>query len=416
MKFSELNLDKHLMQGIEEAGFSRCMPVQEKTLSQTLNGRDVLVQSQTGTGKTAAFLITIFQLFINDRNLKGKKALIIVPTRELAVQIEKEAKLLGLYLKFNIGSFYGGVGYTKQERMLLDGVNIIIGTPGRLLDFNRSGKLNLKDIEILIIDEADRLFDMGFLPDIKKMIKGMPPLSKRRTMMFSATLNSRVRNLGWQYMNDPEDIAINPEQVTVKNVTQVLYHVGADEKKNLLLGILKKEKPKNALIFTNMKRTAVDISKRLKHNGYNCQYIIGDLPQKKRLKIIENLKSGKIQFLVASDVASRGLHIEDLELVINYDLPEDCESYVHRIGRTARVGKRGKAISLVCEKFVYCLEAIESLIETKIPVQWADEDLFEEDRYIDLKINRKRYTKRKKGDNKSPHKKKSNKVKHLSVN
>ena len=408
MEFSELKLDKHLMRGIKDAGFSHCMPVQEKTLSQTLNGRDVLVQSQTGTGKTAAFLITIFQLFIKDRNLKKKKALVIVPTRELAVQIEKEAKLLGVHLKFTIGSFYGGVGYKKQEKMLLDGVNIIIGTPGRLLDLNRSGKLHLKDIEILIIDEADRLFDMGFLPDIKKMIKGMPPLSKRRTMLFSATLNSRVRDLGWQYMNNPADIVINPEQVTVKNVTQVLYHVGADEKKNLLLGILKREKPKNALIFTNMKSTAVEIAKRLKHNGYNCQYIIGDLPQKKRLRIIENLKSGKIQYLVASDVASRGLHIDDLELVINYDLPEDSESYVHRIGRTARVGKQGKAISLVCEKFVYYLEAIESLIETKIPVLWADEELFEEDRYTDMQSNRKKHAGRRKSAKKSPQKKKSN--------
>lgn len=402
MKFTEFNLHEKILKGIHDAGFSECMPVQGKTLSHTLKGRDVLVQSQTGTGKTAAFLITIFQLFLTDTDLKKKRALVIVPTRELAVQIEKEAKLLGRYLDFSIGSFYGGVGYAKQQKMLREGVQLIIGTPGRLIDLNQSGKLHLEDIGVLIIDEADRLFDMGFLPDLTKIIRKMPPRSKRRTMLFSATLNMRVRNIGWKYMNDPADIAINPEQVTVKNVTQELYHVGANEKKNLLLGILKKENPKNALIFTNTKRIAVEISKRLINNGYNSQYIIGDLPQKKRLQIIENLKSGKTQFLVASDVASRGLHIDDLELVINYDLPEDCENYVHRIGRTARVGKRGKAISLVCEKFVYGLDAIESFIETKIPVKWADDDLFEKDRSMHRDVKGKRTSYRKKGRRRSP--------------
>ncbi len=402
MKFTELNLHENLLKGIHDAGFSECMPVQEKTLSHTLKGRDVLVQSQTGTGKTAAFLITIFQLFLTDTELKKKRALVIVPTRELAVQIEKEANLIGSHLNISTGSLYGGVGYAKQEKMLRAGVQLIIGTPGRLIDLDQSGKLHFKDMGILIIDEADRLFDMGFLPDITKIIKKMPPRSERRTMLFSATLSMRVRNIGWKHMNDPADIEINPEQVTVKNVTQELYHVGAAEKKNLLLGILKRENPKNALIFTNTKRIAIEISKRLKNNGYNSQYIIGDLPQKKRLQIIEDIKSGKTQFLVASDVASRGLHIDDLEMVINYDLPEDCENYVHRIGRTARVGKRGKAISLVCEKFVYGLDAIESFIETKIPVKWADDDLFEKDRSMYRDVKGKSPSHRKKGRRRPP--------------
>lgn len=380
MKFEELNLNKDLLNGIIDTGYIECMPVQEETLASTLKGRDVCVQSQTGTGKTAAFLITIFQLFIDDQALKGKKALIIVPTRELAVQIENEARQIGRRLKFSMGSFYGGVGYTEQEQMLVDKVDIIIGTPGRLLDFGEQRKLNFKDIGILIIDEADRLFDMGFLPDIRRMIKQMLPSTERKTMLFSATLNTRVRTLAWEYMNNPVEIEMNPEQITVDNIHQELYHVGKDEKMKLLLGILKKENPENALIFTNMKKTAHEVSKRLELNGYKCQYIMGDLPQSKRLKIIEGVKAGKIKFLVATEVAARGLHIDDLELVLNYDLPEDCENYVHRIGRTARAGKSGKAISLACEKYVYNLEAIEAFTKNKIPVSWADESLYVEDK------------------------------------
>lgn len=380
MKFNELNLNKDLLSGIIETGYIECMPVQEVTLASTLKGKDVCVQSQTGTGKTAAFLVSIFQLFIEDPSMKGKKALIIVPTRELAVQIEDEARQIGRKLNFIMGSFYGGVGYTEQEKLIADNVDIIIGTPGRLLDFTEQRKLNFKDIGILIIDEADRLFDMGFLPDIRRMIKQMRPPTERKTMLFSATLNSRVRDLAWEYMNNPVEIEMNPEQITVDNIHQELYHVGKDEKMKLLLGILKKEHPENALIFTNMKKTAHEVSRRLEMNGYKCQYIMGDLPQTKRLKIIEGVKSGKIKYLVATEVAARGLHIDDLELVLNYDLPEDCENYVHRIGRTARAGKSGKAISLACEKYVYNLAAIEAFTKNKIPVAWADESLYLEDK------------------------------------
>jgi ATP-dependent RNA helicase RhlB len=390
MKFTELNLNANLMKGIDDAGFTDCLPVQERTYEHTLQGRDVMVQSQTGSGKTAAFLVSIYQQFTEASYQHQKRALIIAPTRELAVQIEDEAKILGAHLPYRTGCFYGGVGYDKQEQLIRKGVEIVIGTPGRLIDFNQSRKLNFGDIGILVIDEAARLFDMGFLPDIRRMVKKMPDSSHRQTMLFSATLTGRVRGLAMEYMNNPVEIEVAPEQVTVESVTQSVYHVARDEKMSLLLGLLKKENPSSALIFTNMKTTAARVARQLAHNGFGCEYIIGDLPQQKRLKIINAMKSGTIRILVATDVAARGLHINDLELVVNYDLPEDPEAYVHRIGRTARGGKKGKAVTLVCEKYVYGLEAIESLINLKIPVEWAEEAEYAVDKSAGMKFHEER--------------------------
>lgn len=399
MQFTELQLDERILLGIRDAGFTECTPVQEATFKHSLTGRDVCAQSQTGTGKTAAFLITIFK---NLHRHNGKKALIIVPTRELAVQVESEANLLGSHLDMKVACIYGGVGYHLQEKQLKEGAQIIVGTPGRLLDFHQSRKLNFRDIGILVIDEADRLFDMGFMPDIKRMLKGMAPVHKRQTMLFSATLSFLVKELAWQFMNDPAEVEIAPERLTVDTVTQELYHVGNDEKLSLLLGILARENPKNCLLFTNMKLTAVDLAKRLGINGIACEYITGDLQQKERLCIIEGLKSGRIRMLVATNVASRGLHVDDLDLVINYDLPEDCEDYVHRIGRTARAGKKGKAISLACEDYIYALEPIEKYLGMKIPVIWPDEDLYAED-----KSKRKRNAGRKNRYRRGPRNKKA---------
>jgi len=378
MKFTELKLEKNLMKGIEEAGFSTLMPVQEETFIYTLKGKDVTVQSQTGTGKTAAFLVTIFQHFLDKTIKKNKKALIIAPTRELAIQIEKDAKVLGRYLHFTIGSFYGGVGYKHQEELLKKDVEVIIGTPGRLLDFNSKGKLDFRNIGFLVIDEADRMFDMGFFPDITRILRNSVPCSERQTMLFSATLDVKTRSIAREFMNKPVKIEIMPEQVTVDTVSQRIYHVARKEKLNLMLGILKKELPKNALIFTNTKHAAAQVAKHLEYNGYKCLHLSGDLPQSKRLQVINNFKSGKLPFLVATDVAARGLHIEGLEMIFNYDLPGDCENYVHRIGRTARAGKSGKAISLACENYIYNLEAIESFLGTKIPIAYAEDDLYEE--------------------------------------
>lgn len=377
MKFTEFNFSEEVLAGIRSAGFSECMPVQAEVFPLALEeGRDVAVQSHTGSGKTAAFLLTILERFSREKDA-GHKALIVAPTRELAVQIEQEAQLLSSGGKFRIGCFYGGVGYGKQEQQLRDGIDIIIGTPGRLIDFGQSKKINFREIDTVIIDEADRLFDMGFLPDLRRMLKQMKKPEQRQTMLFSATLSTRVDRLAWEFMNHPEKIVIDEDNITVDEISQELYHVAVDEKMQLLLGLLERENPYNALIFTNTKDMAVKVAKRLEINGYHAQYIMGDLPQKKRLSIITKMKKGDLRILVATDVAARGLHINDLPLVVNYDIPEDPENYVHRIGRTARAGKSGKAISLACEKFVYGLEPIEEFIQMKIPVEWPDEELMQ---------------------------------------
>ncbi|MDR1108462.1 MAG: DEAD/DEAH box helicase [Spirochaetaceae bacterium] len=391
MEFKEFNLHPDLQRGLIDAGYITCMPVQEQVLTNAFGGNDLYVQSQTGTGKTAAFLVVIFQRLLTESLLYGKKAIIMVPTRELAVQVENEAKVLGKYLPFKVGSFYGGVGYAQQQRILKDNVQILVGTPGRVLDLNSSGQMNLMDIAFLVLDEADRMFDMGFYPDLRKLIKVVPPVDRRQTMLFSATLNAWVKNLAWEYTKSPLEIEIAPETVTVEEVEQVLYHVPSDDKMRLLMGIMEKEKPESALIFCNTKRYTEIVAKRLRLNGIDCEFIIGDLPQVKRLKIIEDIKAGRINFLVATDVAARGLDIEGLALVVNYDLPVEAENYVHRIGRTARAGKTGKAITLVSEQDVYELPAIERYIGKKLPSEIAREDLYGQDKSQGARIRTDSY-------------------------
>ncbi|MCL2801336.1 MAG: DEAD/DEAH box helicase [Treponema sp.] len=407
MKFTDFNLHSDLQRGISEAGYIECMPVQEQVLSHAFGSQnsnskqDLYVQSQTGTGKTAAFLIVIFQRMLTEEALFKRKAIIMAPTRELAVQIEEEAKMLGKYLPFKTGAFYGGVGYAQQEKLLRDNVQILVGTPGRVLDLNKSGKMNLMEISFLVLDEADRMFDMGFYPDLRKLIKVVPPADRRQTMLFSATLNAWVKNLAWEYTKSPHEIEIEPEVVTVEEITQILYHVPSEDKMPLLLGILQKEQPQSAIIFCNTKKHTEIVAKRLKMNGYTCEFIIGDLPQVKRLKVIENVKSGKIKMLVATDVAARGLDIESLSMVINYDVPTEAENYVHRIGRTARAGKTGKAFTLSSEHDVYELPAIERYIGKKIPSEIAMEEHYAQDKSAGMRIQTDRYEDRGKRDDKA---------------
>jgi ATP-dependent RNA helicase RhlB len=391
MEFKEFNLHPDLQRGLAEAEYVTCMPVQEEVLTRAFGGHDLYVQSQTGTGKTAAFLVVIFQRLLTENLLAGRKALIMAPTRELAVQIEEEAKLLGKYLPLKIGSFYGGVGYTQQEKLLRENVHIMVGTPGRVLDLNKSGRMNLMDIAFLILDEADRMFDMGFYPDLRKLIKVVPPAGRRQTMLFSATLNAWVKNLAWDYTISPVEIEIKPKVITVEEVDQVLYHVPSEEKMKLLLGILDRERPETAIIFCNTKRYTEIIAKRLQMNGFECEFIIGDLPQPRRLKVINNIKTGKTKFLVATDVAARGLDIEGLAMVINYDLPVEAENYVHRIGRTARAGKTGRAITLASEQDVYELPAIERYIGKKIPSEVAMPEFHAEDKSAGQRIQTEFY-------------------------
>ena len=383
MLFTELNLNPKLQRGIAERGYTELTAVQEQTLAFTLRGRDAAVQSQTGTGKTAAFLITIFESMLRADAQSWRSALIIVPTRELAVQIEGEARLLNRHLGFTIGCFYGGVGYEQQQDLLRHGVNVIIGTPGRLIDLSEKGLLKLKEVGFLVIDEADRLFDMGFLPDIKKLMQKMTSPRVRQSMLFSATLSRISRKVAMDYMNRPEFIELTPENLTVDTITQELYHVKSHIKLNLLLGILHKENPRNALIFVNMRHSAFKLAKKLELNGFRARYISGDLPQAKRLKVIDDFMAGKFAILVATDVAARGLHIEGLEMVVNYDLPQEYENYVHRIGRTARAGQIGKAVSLACEKYLENLWGIENFIKMRIPEKTATMDMFATDRSLE---------------------------------
>jgi ATP-dependent RNA helicase RhlB len=379
MNFNDLNLNPKLLRAIADRGYSVLTSVQEQTLVKTLPGGDVAVQSQTGTGKTAAFLITLLERMLNESGPQSRKALVIVPTRELAVQIEGEARLLNRHLGYSIACIYGGVGYAAQLAALKKGVDIVIGTPGRLLDLSERGLLKLKETGFLVIDEADRLFDMGFLPDIKRLLQRIPERHLRQSMLFSATLNRVSRKIAGEYLNNPTFIQVTPEQLTVDTITQELYRVKSHLKLNLLLGILQKDAPRNALIFTNMRHTAFRLAKKLAVNGYRAMYLAGDLPQSSRLKIVNDFSAGKFSFLVATDVAARGLHIEGLEMVVNYDLPQDFENYVHRIGRTARAGNSGKAISLASEGTDGHLGAIESFIKMKIPVRAITDDLFATD-------------------------------------
>ncbi|MDR2098395.1 MAG: DEAD/DEAH box helicase [Spirochaetaceae bacterium] len=379
MDFSTLGIHSDLKKGLAEAEFISAMPVQEQVIANAFSGRDLYVQSQTGTGKTLAYLIVIMQRLISEPTLAGRKALIMVPTRELAVQVEDEARLLGKYLPFKTGAFYGGVGYGSQQQMLRDDVQILVGTPGRVLDLNASGYMNLMNIAFLVLDEADRMFDMGFYPDLRKLVKVVPPADRRQTMLFSATLNAYVKNLAYEYTKEPVEIEIEPEHITVNEIEQMLYHVSSANKMKLLLGILRNEKPESAIIFCNTKRYTEVIARRLRENGIRCEFISGDLPQQKRLSIIDDLKAGKIHYLVATDVAARGLDIEGLSLVVNYDLPSETENYVHRIGRTARAGKTGKAVSFASEQDVYELTGIERYLGNKIPSAVASDDMYGED-------------------------------------
>ena len=381
MEFTEFGLDERLLKGVEAAGYVSCTPVQEQVIKASLKegekGPDLYVQSQTGTGKTCAYLVAVIQRMLKN---PGKKCLILAPTRELAVQIEEEAKVLTGTSGLKAFSVYGGVGYEKQIANLKKGVDIIIGTPGRVIDLQEGGNLSLTDAAFCVIDEADRMFDMGFYPDLRKILKCLPEAEQRQTMLFSATLNSYVKNLAWEYTRDPIEITIEAENITVSEISQELLHVSSDEKMKLLIGILKHELPESVIIFCNTKRTCEVVSKRLAINNIKSEFLIGDLPQSKRLSILKNFKAGEVRCLVATDVAARGIDVDDLAMVINFDLPVEAENYVHRIGRTARAGKSGKAYTFCSEQDVYNLPAIERYIEMQIPSTVAYPDQMEEDK------------------------------------
>jgi len=381
LEFSALDLPEPVLHGIRDAGFVACTPIQEAALPVAFRGKDVAGQSQTGTGKTAAFLIAAFTRCLRQpapppSGIAAPRVLIIAPTRELVVQIEADAKLLGSHTGLRILAVYGGIDYAKQREVLREGCDVLVGTPGRLIDFLKQKVWSPRGVEVLVIDEADRMFDMGFIADLRFILRRLPPPERRQSFLFSATLSFRVLELTWEFMNNPVQITITPGQKTVETVEQVLYHVGHEEKLNLLLGLLRREGESRILIFTNTREEARRCEDRLTRNGWQAKALTGDVDQKRRLRILNEFKVGKLPVLVATDVASRGLHIEGVTHVINWDLPQDPEDYVHRIGRTARMGAEGKAISLVDEATALRLEPIEKFIGQKIPVMWAEDDLF----------------------------------------
>ena len=369
------------MQGIREAGFVTATPIQEAALPLALRGKDVAGQSQTGTGKTAAFLISAFTRLLRGPDRPGRppnapRVLVIAPTRELVVQIESDARLLGRFTPFRILSVYGGIDYNKQREALREGADVLIGTPGRLIDYLKQHVWSPRRVEVLVVDEADRMFDMGFIADLRFILRRLPPHEQRQSFLFSATLSFRVLELTWEFMNNPAQISITPRQKTAERAEQSLYHVGREEKFPLLLGLLKREGGDRILIFSNTREEARRLEDRLTRNRWDARALTGDVDQKKRLRLLNDFKEGRLPVLVATDVASRGLHIEAVSHVVNWDLPEDAEDYVHRIGRTARAGAGGKAISLVDEASALRIEAIEKFIGQKISVEWAEDDLF----------------------------------------
>jgi ATP-dependent RNA helicase RhlB len=380
--FDELNLPELVLKGLTEAGFTQCTPIQAQTLPLSLSGKDVAGQAQTGTGKTAAFLVTVFtRLLADEEKVPGEPgALIVSPTRELALQIYEEACLIGKYTGLTIAQVVGGVDYQKQADILRSGVDIVICTPGRIIDYFKQGIFKTTGVKIIVIDEADRLLDLGFSKDMRFILQKLPRYDKRQSLLFSATLSFRVMELTYEYMNLPEFISVTPEDVAVEGIEQSLIHVGSDQKLSLLLGLLERETWERILIFVNTKSGVEWLAAKLKGNGWPAEGITGDLPQQKRFKLMEQFKEGKIKMLIATDVASRGIHVEDISHVINFDLPQDPENYVHRIGRTARAGKTGKSIAFACETYVFHLEPLEALLNAKIPVVWPEDDWFKEDK------------------------------------
>src|SRR5580658_2582418 len=370
--FASLGLRNEVMAGINQAGFVNCTPIQAQTLPIALAGRDVAGQAQTGTGKTAAFLVALYQSLLTrppstNRSKSSVRALIVAPTRELAVQIHHDAEILGRHTGFRQTVVYGGVDYEKQRRQLEDGIDVLIGTPGRLIDYFKQHVFDMRHAQVLVLDEADRMFDLGFIADIRYLLRRLPHPEKRQSMLFSATLSHRVLELAYEHMNNPELVRIEPDKMTVDRVRQMMYYPAMEEKVPLLIGLLHQSEAHRTLVFVNTKRSAERLESVLKANGFHAQALSGDVPQNKRLRFLRDFHNGDLAVLIATDVASRGLHIPDVSHVFNFDLPQDAADYVHRIGRTARAGAEGDAISFACEEYAVGLPDIESYVGHKLP-------------------------------------------------
>ncbi|GAB3013752.1 ATP-dependent RNA helicase RhlB [Bowmanella dokdonensis] len=381
-----------VIKALSAANFQHCTPIQALSLPHLLEGKDVAGQAQTGTGKTIAFLAATFHYLLSNPQAEKKqpRAIIMAPTRELAVQIHNDAELLSKHTGLSLGLIYGGEGYQSQREVLEKGVDIIIGTTGRIIDYYKQGIFSLANIQVSVLDEADRMFDLGFIKDIRYLFRRMPTPSERLSMLFSATLSMRVQELAYEHMNNPVHVQVEPQQRTASRVQEELFYPSNEDKMLLLLTLLEEEWPEKAIVFANTKHSCENIFDWLQADGHRVGLLSGDVPQKKRLQIMESFSKGKTDVLVATDVAARGLHIEKVTHVFNYDLPDDAEDYVHRIGRTGRAGKSGHAISFACEKYALNLPAIEDYIRHSIPVTDYDPSALLDD----VKPPRHQYKKR----------------------
>ena len=370
--FAGLGLAAPVLAGIRDAGFASCTPIQAQTLPIAIAGRDVAGQAQTGTGKTAAFLVALYNTLLTHAAPAGRtptsvRALIVAPTRELAVQIHHDAEMLGRHTGLKHAVVYGGIDYEKQRRTLEEGIDVLIGTPGRLIDYYKQHVFDLRHAQAVVLDEADRMFDLGFIADIRYLLRRLPPPERRQSMLFSATLSYRVLELAYEHMNNPELVRIEPDKKTVDRIRQIMYYPSMEEKIPLLIGLLRQSEAHRTMIFVNTKRMAERLEAVLHANGIQAQALSGDVPQAKRLRFLRDFHDGELAVLIATDVASRGLHIPDVSHVFNFDLPQDAADYVHRIGRTARAGADGDAISFACEEYAVGLPDIEHYIGHKIP-------------------------------------------------
>ncbi|GHF89754.1 ATP-dependent RNA helicase RhlB [Thalassotalea marina] len=375
-KFSDLNLAPKVIEGLHAMGFEQCTNIQAKSLPVLIEGRDIAGQAQTGEGKTIAFLAATFHQLLKNTSVDHNqpRALIMAPTRELAVQIHKDALAMAKSTGLRLGIVYGGEGYESQRQVLEQGVDILIGTCGRLIDYFKQGVFQLDKIEAVVLDEADRMFDLGFIKDIRYLFRRMPAPNQRLNMLFSATLSFRVKELAFEHMNEPVSVEIEPEQKTNIRISEELFYPSNEDKMNLLQTLIEEEWPEKAIIFANTKHSCENVYNYLVADKIRVGLLTGDVIQKKRLKILEQFSQGHLDVLVATDVAARGLHIPQVTHVFNYDLPDDCEDYVHRIGRTGRAGATGHAISFACEEYVFNLPAIEEYIEHTLPVSKYDPD------------------------------------------
>ncbi len=381
-RFHDLDLHPRLMRSIHALGWQYATPIQSEILPGTLKGKDMAGRAQTGTGKTAAFLISIINHCLNNplekQSTGHPRALIIAPTRELAMQIAQDSDGLNQFTGLRTVVLYGGMDYNKQERDLDDIVDIVVATPGRLLDFSQKGVVNLRFTEIMVIDEADRMLDMGFIPDVRRIIYKTPSKEKRQTVLFSATLSDDVMRLAAAWMTDPERIDIEPDQVAVDTVDQKVFIVTDKEKFPLLYNIIKNDNPDRILVFANRRDQTERLADELERYGIHCEMLSGAVAQKKRMRILEDFKAGKVKVLVATDVAGRGIHVDGISHVVNFNIPENPDDYVHRIGRTGRAGATGKSITFACEMESFELPAIEELLGMPLKCTMAPEELLEE--------------------------------------